>query len=150
LEKKPETTEFRTIGKKGLGDLTNNDKEDEGIPEIDISEGLKQIEEQKKKFEEGLKKINNQLDTLTNIAVDMGNELDKQKELLETIDQDVNKYNAKLGKLNERMDLALQKAGGSTRMIIVVIGMIICLVLLVVLYIVFEVYIAPYINSLNP
>jgi len=78
----------------------------------------------------------------------MGNELEKQTELLNKIEDDVGKYNEKLSKLNDRMDKALQQVGGSTRMIFLIFGMIICLVLMVVIYIVFEVWIRPYIDTL--
>jgi tetrahydromethanopterin S-methyltransferase subunit F len=59
----------------------------------------------------------------------------------------VNNYNSQLSKLNDRMDKALEQVGGSTRMILLVFGMIICLVLMVVLYIVFEVYLKPYLDK---
>jgi len=136
---------FKAIKERGLDDLNYDQCDD--IPDVDISDGLKQIEEQKQKFEQNLKIISQQVDKLKDAAVDMGNELEKQTKLLDNIDNDVTKYNAKLSKLNERMDKALEQVGGSTRMIFVVIGMIICLVLLVVVYIVFEVYLRPLLDQ---
>jgi len=106
------------------------------------------LKNKKKKFDENLKVISKQVDTLKDAAIDMGNELEKQTELLNKIEDDVGKYNEKLSKLNDRMDKALQQVGGSTRMIFLIFGMIICLVLMVVIYIVFEVWIRPYIDTL--
>jgi len=146
IGKKPEGMKFnREIKSKGLDDLNYDQCED--IPDVDISDGLKQIEEQKQKFEENLKKISKQVDEMKNAANDMSAELDKQTKLLDNIDNDVTKYNAKLSKLNERMDKALEQVGGSTRMIFLVFGMIICLVLMVVVYIVFEVYLRPLLDQ---
>jgi len=145
-KKSEDEEQFRKIKPKGLDDL--NYAECDDIPDVDISEGLKQIEEQKKKFDENLKVISKQVDTLKEAAIDMGNELEKQTELLNKIEDDVGKYNDKLSKLNERMDKALQQVGGSTRMIFLIFGMIICLILMVVIYIVFEVWIRPYIDTL--
>jgi len=145
IGKKPDGMKFKAIKERGLDDLNYDQCDD--IPDVDISDGLKQIEEQKQKFEQNLKIISQQVDKLKDAAVDMGNELEKQTKLLDNIDNDVTKYNAKLSKLNERMDKALEQVGGSTRMIFVVIGMIICLVLLVVVYIVFEVYLRPLLDQ---
>jgi len=147
IGKKPEGMKFREIKSKGLDDLNYNDCDD--IPDVDISEGLKQIEEQKAQFNENLKVIAKQVGEMKGYAEAFKDELDKQTKLLDNIETDVANYNGKLSKLNERMDKALQQAGGSTRMILLVFGMIICLVLLVIIYIVFEVWIRPYIDSLT-
>ena len=141
-----EEKNFRKIDETSLNDFNNDNSKDDNL-NIDISEGLQQIENNKRFFEKNLLKINRQIDEISGIAIDMSDELDKQTKLLDVIDNDVTKYNSSLSKLNLRMDSALNQTGGSTRMIFIVFGMIACLVLLVVVYIVFEVYLKDLIDK---
>jgi len=138
----------RKVETKGLKDLGNTDG-DENIPEVDISEGLAQIEEQKKIFDEGLLKISKQVDNMKEAANKFAEELDKQSELLDKIGADVDKYNEKLSKLNERMDKALAQVGGSFRMLIIIFGLIIGLVILFICCLVFEIWGKNLINGVT-
>lgn len=96
------------------------------LPEIDISEGLRQIEENKSKQNEKLDIISGQLDSMMGIAKEMGDELDVQLKLLEKMDQDVTKYNASLGNLNNTLDKAIAKVGGPTKLLLIaIVGLII-------------------------
>ena len=88
-----------------------------GVPGIDISEGLKQIEEKKQEVQEGLKVLVEQIDKLAEHATNFGEELDKQEKLLDGIKTDVEKYDNELGKMNKTMDKVLTAVGGPFRIL---------------------------------
>eukprot|EP01080_Neovahlkampfia_damariscottae_P012229 gene12229-5815_t len=112
-----------------------------GIPGIDISEGLKQIEEKKKEVEEGLKVLVEQLDKLSEHANNFGEELDKQEKLLDGIKTDVEKYDNELGKMNKTMDKVLTAVGGPFRIIAIVICATVAFILIAIGWFLLEFYV---------
>lgn len=94
------------------------------LPKIDISEGLKQIEEDRKLIYAGLDRVYNNLEQLGEMTKNIGTELDKQAKLLDKIEKDVDNYNSKLEGLNKTLDKALEKVGGATRGTLFLIGYI--------------------------
>jgi hypothetical protein len=71
-------------------------------PDVDISEGLKQIEDLKRERDGLLGVLDNQLDTLQGISNSQGDELQKQGVILDNISNNVDKQNAMLKKMNKK------------------------------------------------
>jgi hypothetical protein len=71
------------------------------LPEIDISEGLQQINDLKNRRDELLGTVDNQVNILTDIAVSQGEELNKQHVILDNVDRMTTEQNAKLKKINK-------------------------------------------------
>lgn len=78
---------------------------------IDISYGIKQMEENKEMINEGINEIIIQVDKLYNKSKEFGDELQKQNVMTEKMEVDVNKYQFQLGTLNKRMGDMLDKIG---------------------------------------
>jgi len=125
----------------GVDDLVNESKKPIELPTIDISDGLRQIEENKKKQDQLLDVLSGQLDEIQNIADNIGLELDKQAIMLDKMSVDVDKHNETLGKLNQDLDKAIQQVGGGTRLMIIGIILIIIIALIGVLYLVISNYV---------
>lgn len=109
-----------------------------GIPGVDISEGIKQIEDNKRKIEEALGELISQVEKMKESAENFSQELDKQEKLLDKIGQDVEKYDKQLGELNKTMDKALAAVGGPLKIILMIIILIIVLAIIAVVYVVVE------------
>jgi hypothetical protein len=71
-------------------------------PDVDISEGLKQIEDLKRERDGLLGVLDNQLDTLQGISNSQGDELQKQGVILDNISNNVDKQNAMLKKMKKK------------------------------------------------
>jgi chromosome segregation ATPase len=131
------------IDKKG-GTLLDNMQDlsqEKGIPGIDLSEGQRQIDENNKLIDIALADLILQVNQISDKANNFKDELSKQAKLLDGIESDVKKYEAKLGDLNKKMDTALQKVGGPFKMIAMIIAMVICLGLVGALWVFSENYI---------
>jgi len=125
----------------GVDDLVKESKKPIELPSIDISDGLRQIEDNKKKQDKLLDVLSNQVDEIQNIADQIGLELDKQAILLDKMSVDVDKHNATLGKLNTDLDKAIQQVGGGTRLMVIGIILVVIIALIGVLYLVISNYV---------
>jgi len=125
----------------GVDDFVKESKKQIEIPTLDISDGLRQIEEAKKRQNQLLDQLDNQLNTIQNIANEIGLELDKQAIMLDKMSVDVDKYNEKLGHLNSDLDKAIEQVGGGTRLMIIGIILIIIIALIGILYLVISNYV---------
>ncbi len=108
----------------------------EELPTINISEGIKQINENKEAMNKSLDIINEQLNRLGGLAESFADELETQKRLLEKIDTDVQKYTKKVGTMNKRLHWAIKKVGGTTKLVFVAILVIVLVILFATIYIV--------------
>ncbi|KAL0482873.1 hypothetical protein AKO1_014171 [Acrasis kona] len=118
-----------------VDDLVKQERQIE-IPTLDISEGLAQIEANKKRLDNQLDLLDGKLDTLADIANSIGLELDKQALMLDKMSADVDKYNAKLGHLNKDLEKAVAAVGGGTRLMVCGIIIIVLIALVGILYLV--------------
>lgn len=125
----------------GTLDKIEDMSQEKGIPGIDISEGLKQINENNQLIDQGLADLIQQVGQIQDKANNFKDELEKQAKLLDKIEVDVKKYEAKLGNLNKKMDGILKKAGGPFKIIAIILVFIICLGLVGALYVFAETYI---------
>lgn len=138
-EDKPLDIKKPTFG--GVDDFVKGPKAAIEPPTIDISDGLRQIEENKKLQDKLLDQIGEQVDVLQDIANNIGLELDKQAKMLDKMSEDVDKHNATLGNLNKDLDKAIEQVGGGTRLMIVGIILIVLIALVGVLYLVISQYV---------
>lgn len=92
------------------------------LPTIDISSGLKQIEEQKNQQAQLLDVIERQVQQMQGLAKDYNDELQVQSKMLNKMERDVSKYQASLIGLNQRLKTAVKSAGGSCRLFCCAIG----------------------------
>jgi len=131
------------IDKKSMGtlDMIEDMSQEKGIPGIDISEGLRQINENNQLIDQGLAELIQQVGQIQDKANNFKDELEKQAKLLDKIEVDVKKYEAKLGNLNKKMDGILKKAGGPFKIIAIILVFIVCLGLVGALYVFAETYI---------
>jgi len=118
----------------GMEDMSK----ESGIPGVNISEGLKQIEENKVRIAEGIRELIGQVDDIKKKADEIKNELEKQEKLLDQIEKDVTKYDKDLGDLNKKMDKALQAVGGPLKMILGIIILIVIIAIIAVVYVIVE------------
>jgi len=129
---------------KSKDTLDNMDdlSKESGIPGVDISEGVKQIEDNKRKIEEGLGELISQVEKMKEHADNFKSELEKQEKLLDQIEKDVEKYDKKLGTLNKTMDKALAAVGGPLKMVLYIIIGVLIFATIMVIYVIIE-------NSIN-
>jgi len=125
----------------GVDDFVKDSKKAIELPTIDISDGLKQIEDNKREQGRLLDVLGNQIDTIADIANSIGLELDKQALMLDKMSVDVDKHNATLGNLNKDLDKAIEQVGGGTRLMVIGIILIIIIALIGVLYLVISNYV---------
>jgi methyl-accepting chemotaxis protein len=125
----------------GVDDFVKGEKQPIELPSIDISDGLRQIEENKKKQDDLLDKLADRVDVIADIANNIGLELDKQALMLDKMTADVEKHNATLSHLNEDLDKAIQQVGGGTRLMICGCIIIILIALVGILYLVISAYV---------
>lgn len=110
------------------------DAKEEELPTIDISEGLAQIEANKKKQNDLLDDIEKQVDQMAALAQGFKEELQLQEVLLNKIEKDVDKYNQQLVGLNGKLDKAIEAVGGSCRLVFILIGLIVCMAVAGIVY----------------
>jgi methyl-accepting chemotaxis protein len=124
-----------------VDDFVKGSKQPIELPTIDISDGLRQIEENKRKQNELLDVLDGQVNQLADIANSIGLELDKQALMLDKMAVDVEKHNATLSNLNKDLDKAIEQVGGGTRLIICGCILIILIALIGVLYLVISAFV---------
>ncbi|KAJ3340020.1 hypothetical protein HDU93_007569 [Gonapodya sp. JEL0774] len=83
---------------------------DSDLPDIDVGEDLKMIQANNALIDKELDQMQMGITVLKNIAEGMGQELEKQNEMLDTIEIKVDKANEKLDNLNVKMKNTLDKA----------------------------------------
>lgn len=113
-----------------------NAQQDE-LATIDISEGLKQVQEQKDKQDQILEMIARQTMQMKELAVSYHDELKLQLKKLNKLDKDVEVYNAKLLGLNDQMHRTVASLGGEIRLICLVFGAFFVLLIALILMSVF-------------
>ncbi|KXS20174.1 hypothetical protein M427DRAFT_94601 [Gonapodya prolifera JEL478] len=82
---------------------------DSDLPDIDVAEDLKMIQANNALIDKELDQMQVGITVLKNMAQGMGEELDKQNEMLDTIDTKVDKANEKLDNINVKMKNTLDK-----------------------------------------
>lgn len=97
------------------------------LPTIDISQAMLKVQDMQKQIDQGLDVFSKKLDDLHQMSLDIGNELNEQNRLLEQIDKKVEEEVTKLKNLNAKVDNALDKVGGSNK-----IMCIICIAIIIV------------------
>jgi len=83
LKDKNRGTKTLKIERKEVTTIDNMEdlSKESGIPNVDISEGLKQIEDNKKKIEEALAELIGQVEKMKDHAQNFSEELDKQEKI---------------------------------------------------------------------
>lgn len=125
IDKKDDKKNKIQIKVQDVDELPNDTAEE--LPTVDISEGLEQIEQNKKKINSILTVIESQVDQMQQMAHDMHDELETQSKLLTQMEKDVDTYIKSLDTLNTRLADAIEKNGGVCKLIAFAILIIICL-----------------------
>ncbi|KAG2383607.1 hypothetical protein C9374_004278 [Naegleria lovaniensis] len=100
------------------------------LPSIDISQAMLKVQDMQKQIDQGLDVFSKKLDDLHQMSLDIGSELNEQNRLLEQIDKKVEEEVTKLKNLNARVESALDKVGGSNK-----IMCIICIAIIIVQFV---------------
>jgi chromosome segregation ATPase len=90
------------------------------LPVIDISAQMMQVDNLNKKIDEHADILGEKLVKLKEAALDINGELTTQQVMLENLEEKVEKEIERLKALNERVDTALDKIGGSMKLICIV------------------------------
>jgi hypothetical protein len=106
------------------------------MPTVDITDGLKQIQDTKKRQEVLLDLIGNHLDQITTIANEIGTSLDDQVRMLDSMDKDVEKYTNQVNGLNTSLDKTISAIGGGTKLIMFGCVLIVIIAVVGIMYLV--------------
>ncbi|KAL0487778.1 syntaxin [Acrasis kona] len=117
-------------GFTAIEDLKNKEKE---IPTIDITDGLKQIEDRKLEQDKLLSVIDGQLNQIGGIAKGINSELDLHAKMIDRLDDDALKYKDSLSSLNSRVEKAIEQTGGGPKYILGAILSVIALIVFLAL-----------------
>eukprot|EP00736_Rhodelphis_marinus_P004849 Rmarinus@m.8951 len=109
---------FTSIRPATETDLTN-------INDIDVAEGLKQIQEKNEKMDEELEVISEGVQRLGNLARDMNQEINLQSQMVEEITADVDRTAAHLQNINKKMKETLTKVRSADRFCVDIILVVI-------------------------
>jgi hypothetical protein len=112
----------------------------EELPQIDISYGLEQIAENKKREDVLLDKLLEQLGQIDGVAREISDELDVQLVMLDKLQNDVDKHVNTLGTVNKNLDKLIEEAGGSTKLLVIGILVIIVIALVGIGFLFLKVY----------
>jgi len=88
--------------KDSKGNTITDLSHETGIPGVDLSEGMKQIDEKNKEIDGVLDVLIGQMKTIEGHAINIKDTLEVQSKLLDKIGEDVDKYDKQLGDLNEK------------------------------------------------
>lgn len=121
--KKHRKVEFDSV--ENMKDMSKS--EDNNLPKIDISAGLTQIEENKKLENQYLDKLLEQVGVMGDLANSFRDELELQCDMLDKLENDVNKHLETIGKVNKNLDKLIEYTGGTTKLM--VIGCLIIIIL---------------------
>jgi hypothetical protein len=117
-----------------IEDLKKQEKE---LPSIDISDGIRQIEDRKREQNRLLDVIDNQLDTISGVASSIHSELDIHAAMIDKLDNDADRYKKSLDQLNIRVEKIIEDTGGAPKYIIgaiiSVVGLVVFLFLIIAL-----------------
>lgn len=133
-KKKKKKVEFDSVD-----DMKDMSQKEE-LPQIDISAGLEQIQENKKLQDQMLDKLLEQVGTMGALAQEISDELDIQLVMLDKLQSDVDKHLHTIGGVNKNMDKLIEEAGGSTKLLIVGILLIVVIALVGIGFLFLKVY----------
>ncbi|KAL9647223.1 hypothetical protein ABK040_012575 [Willaertia magna] len=92
---------------------------------IDISGALAKINDIQSQIDQGLDVFSKKLDDIHQMAKDIGSELDEQNMLLDEMDKKVNTHLESLKNLNMKVENALDKVGGSNKLMCIIFILIV-------------------------
>lgn len=115
----------------------------EDLPELDISQALMKVDQNKAQIEEGLEIFSKKLDQLGSMSRAISDELDEQKLIMDDLDEKAAKELERLKNLNKKVESAAQKSGGILRWVFVLLGSIVLCALVAVIYVLIQNYVRP-------
>ncbi|KAI9225160.1 hypothetical protein BC828DRAFT_371701 [Blastocladiella britannica] len=104
------------------------------LPDIEVAEDLALIRKRNMDIDAELNEISAGVAAIKQIAIQMGDELDKQNDMLDTIDAKVDKANEHVAKVNEKMKVALDGVMKGDKFLVNCV--LLCILLALIAYIV--------------
>jgi len=110
---------------------------DTALPDLETQAELDQMQARDRKIDEGLQVVSEGVSELQAVAIDMREEMTMQRTVIDEVESNVDKANAKLTNINKRMKRALTKTRSADRfimdfiLIVVLLGVIGFIIMLV-------------------
>jgi sensor histidine kinase YesM len=137
----PKTTNLKS---ENLDELGFDD-----APELDITQSLMRVDQNKAEIEKGLEIFSQKLDQLSDMAGNISTELDDQGRILDDLDRKASNELERLKNLNKKVESALEKSGGLLRWIFVLVGAIIFCAVVAAIYVLVQNYITPIVRAFD-